>query len=164
MKKMNNSKLPEVEVRKPIYDQAMVLEVLPFMNAATLQTWVNRGFILKRQGVGTGKRRLYSGADICQIMTMRVLTWQGVQVSAAARLGFMVAERCIELAARVGSFGLKNYAIKYFVDKDGIYDVRPLHSDMSAEEMMDPGSYVYGIIEADDIINDLVFRIAALKK
>ena len=150
MKKFNKSLLGKDFV------QASVIGILEHikLNNATLQTWANRGLILDDQDeVGTGKLRKYSMPDICQIMTMRVLTWQGVKLTAAVKLGRRVAERCKE---RV--FGLcestDDLQIIYFND-NGKFKYIAYLGEAGKEYLKIPIPLMYGVVQADKIVDEV---------
>jgi hypothetical protein len=79
-----------MELLQPQFEQPVVIEV-GAIAADTLQTWVNRSIVrLSAQNPGSGRRRLYSAADVVKLAIMGRLSRFGIPGGTSAQAAELI--------------------------------------------------------------------------
>ncbi|MFO7560085.1 MAG: MerR family transcriptional regulator [Desulfobacterales bacterium] len=147
-----------IDIFKDRFTQKEVLNLLPMMDQATLQTWVNRKQISPKESVGTGRARLYSGSDLIQILTMRLLTTMGMNLTSAVKMSRIVVDYVKEEAIGISKFKKPN--IIFWADPfTGDYFFNVVDDE---EDLETPPPPICSIIDIKGICDTVFNRIKEL--
>ncbi|MFD0933862.1 hypothetical protein [Methylobacterium trifolii] len=115
--------MERLDLAKPQFTQAEVLQIIPHLSGKTLQNWKSRGLINSGDTSGKGNRHLYSALGIVMLNFMDKITRIGISPALARSVSNRVAECAVELwnlqIDHVRADGMREIAV--FADGNDTY-------------------------------------------